>query len=343
MFKVVVDTCVWIDLARNIKGDAILDALETFIDEGSIELLVPAVVIAEFSRNRERIVKEGLQSLVGAVQRVRGAVNQYGDPRNRARLANNLTDLEHRLPNVRDTIASSVSRIERILKKSRLLELSDSTKTRAAERALAGKAPFHRNKNAIGDALILEMYVDALASLPKKGMRFAFVTHNKNDFSMPNGDHRKPHPDLAQYFSKIRSLYCVSLTDVLVRVDANEVAEHAALYELLDEPRSASTIFEAMEKLADQVWYNRHQVLRERIEAGELRVVDVEPKAVDPVRRETIQRRIWLGAQKSARRLEKKWGLENLGPWDDFEWGMINGKLSALRWVLGGDWDDLDT
>jgi hypothetical protein len=28
---------------------------------------------------------------------------------------------------------------------------------------------------------------------------------------------------------------------------------------------------------------------------------------------------------------------------DAFEWGMINGKLSALRWVLGEDWDELYT
>ena len=32
-----------------------------------------------------------------------------------------------------------------------------------------------------------------------------------------------------------------------------------------------------------------------------------------------------------------------LGPYSDFGLGMLNGKLSALRWVLGSEWDFLDT
>jgi hypothetical protein len=37
---------------------------------------------------------------------------------------------------------------------------------------------------------------------------------------------------------------------------------------------------------------------------------------------------VWEGALAAAKRIEEEVGLENLGPWSDFEWGMINGKLS---------------
>ena len=52
---------------------------------------------------------------------------------------------------------------------------------------------------------------------------------------------------------------------------------------------------------------------------------------------------IMKAARKAAKAVEKKYGRKNLGPHNDFEWGMINGKLSTLRWVLGDEWDMLDT
>ncbi|AYE26607.1 hypothetical protein AQ870_27535 [Burkholderia pseudomallei] len=49
------------------------------------------------------------------------------------------------------------------------------------------------------------------------------------------------------------------------------------------------------------------------------------------------------GALEAAKRTEDEVGVDNLGPWLDFERGMLNGKLSALCWILGDEWDMLDT
>jgi hypothetical protein len=99
-------------------------------------------------------------------------------------------------------------------------------------------------------------------------------------------------------------------------------------YELTDAPiREVHAILKAEEKFSDKIWYGRHQVLQQRVKLGKIKV--------DP--------EIWKGALKAAKKMEKKQGKKNLGPYTDFDWGMINGKLSALRWVLGEEWDMLDT
>ena len=99
-------------------------------------------------------------------------------------------------------------------------------------------------------------------------------------------------------------------------------------YELTEAPiRGVKAILEAEQELFDKVWYDRHQLLRQLVNEG--------GTTVHP---ETLK-----DAVKSAKRVERKRGKKNLGPHSKFEWGMINGKLSALRWVLGDEWDMLDT
>jgi hypothetical protein len=39
------------------------------------------------------------------------------------------------------------------------------------------------------------------------------------------------------------------------------------------------------------------------------------------------------------RAIEKRYGAENVDPWGDWTWGYVHGKLAALRWVLGSEWD----
>jgi hypothetical protein len=93
--------------------------------------------------------------------------------------------------------------------------------------------------------------------------------------------------------------------------------------------RNDKDIIKAQKEFWDKVWWNRHQNWLYRLSTGEEKIT---PEL------ETI----FATARKAARRIEKKYGKKNLG-WDDFEWGMVNGKLSALNWVLGEEWDMLDT
>jgi len=91
--------------------------------------------------------------------------------------------------------------------------------------------------------------------------------------------------------------------------------------------RSLKEIKKAEEEYYCKRWYDRHMMFwharHEERYKDKLKIV--------------------TEAHKEAKRIQKKYGMKNLGPHSDFEWGMLAGKHSALRWVLGEVWDMLDT
>ena len=342
MFKILIDTCVWLDLAKDHEQQSLLTVLEELIQRNELSLIVPETIIKEFDNNKDRIIKESSQSLSSVFNRVKEVVNRLGDPKKKKAVLEQLSDVDHKIPMLGESAIISVERVDKLLKNSVIIQTSDTIKLRASQRAIEKRAPFHKNKNSFNDAIIIETYAEYVQEKISTGYRFAFITHNKTDFSDPKGSDKLPHPDFAPYFSKIKSLYFIKLAEALQRIRPDLVTDIMIEQELLFEPRTITEILEAENEMLEKVWYNRHQIRLYKITKGQVKIIDRE-KYSPATAHKTIVKDIWEGAKKSAKKIEKKYGLKNLGPWNDFEWGMINGKLSTLRWVTGDDWDDLDT
>jgi hypothetical protein len=76
------------------------------------------------------------------------------------------------------------------------------------------------------------------------------VTHNTKDFSDPAGNNKTPHPDLAPLFSKIKSLYFITLGEAVKRVRPDLVSELMLEHEeWVEQARPLSQIGDAIDEL----------------------------------------------------------------------------------------------
>jgi hypothetical protein len=202
MLRLLVGTCVWLDVAKDHRQEQTLSVLEELIRLGEVSLMVPTVVLAEYDRHKARIVDESRRSLSTVFKRVKEAVDRFGDPMTKGSVLQHLNEVDHQIPLLGEAAARSVVRIEKLLS---------------------------------------------------------------------------------------------------------------------------------------------HLVLREKIMLGQVKIVDCAEAAHQQFSNNVIAREVWEGALKSAKQVEQRFGRAHLGPYSAFDWGMMNGKLSALRWFLGEEWDELYT
>jgi hypothetical protein len=294
MFNILVDTCVWLDIAKDPRQTPVLGVVEEMVRQKLIVLMVPGLLLDEFRRNRQRIATDSAKSLATHFRLVKDAVDRVGGSKRRInRVRSYLDDVSHKVPIVGGSAVTALDRVEKLLTAAPGLIVNDAIRLRAAQRAVQKRAPFHRDKNAMADAILIESYAESLQRKMPAGSRFAFVTHNKTDFSVVGGNQKLPHPDFAEIFSRVKSRYFINLPEALRRVSPSLISDVMFEHSWTQEPRGLTEILKAEDLLFDQVWYNRHQNLRYRVERGQTKLVERETFPVKDHTKRPIQRNVW--------------------------------------------------
>jgi hypothetical protein len=331
MLHLLVDTSTWLDLARRRDGQKWIVAIRVLVHQRELELLVPSLILDEFHRNRSGIEHSMTASVTERFRLLKQDLGEYGGE-NQQDALDLLDGLAHQVPLIGAMTTRNFDEIAELLSRGRRLDATDVERGGVVTRGLNKQAPFHRSKNSIADALLVELYASIIRAADLRTEVYGFVTSNSNDFSNPHGDKREPHPDLVQLFEAVGSTYRLGV-EGLDAVLADHFGDEFQLLieesDFREEPRRLDEIQEAEQEFFDRIWYQRSI-------AHEWRYQDNgDPEGLE---------RLGQIAGPGRRRVQQKFnGAENLGPYNDFEWGMLNGKLSALRWVLGSEWDFLDT
>lgn len=305
--------------------------MRLLLDQQELRLLVPEVVIDEFERNRDRVETTMTTTVAQRFKLMKQDLGDYGG-RDYEQALGVIEGLAHEVPLIGAMTTRNFNDVLDLLRSGTMIDPTNDERSRVVQRGLDKKAPFHRSRNSVADALLVEMYASVADGADLTEDPHAFVTTNSDDFSLPNGDQREPHPDLADLFATDGSAYGLGvdgLNAILLGHFGDEIEELFEETYFEDEPRKLNEIMAAEQELFDRVWYHRSLQHQYRMEdAGD----DQE-----------VERLISIAGPARAR-VESTYTEEGqLGPYTDFELGMLNGKLSTLRWVLGSEWDFLDT
>lgn len=215
MVHLVVDTCVWLDVALDKRLAPLLDVIEHGLASNQIRVVVPGLVITELERNADSVQERTRKAFEAMVRDALDAAAVLPSDTERDDLRRLLTLVSNNLPNYHAELNTRIGRIRALMSGEQVARHSASDQMMAAalKAGLEKKAPYHRGKNSCGDALLLQHYAAYAAAVPT-GDQVVLITSNKADFSDPT-DHRLPHADIAGLFDGTGRVFSINIAEHL--------------------------------------------------------------------------------------------------------------------------------
>jgi len=331
VLHLLIDTSTWLDLSKRRDGQRWIVAIRVLVNLDEVKLLVPEVIVDEFERNRDRVETSMTTTVAQRFKLMKQDLGDYGGSDYEQALEV-LEGLSHEVPLIGAMTTRNFKDVLELLRDGRVLTPTDAERNNVVQRGLDKRAPFHRSRNSVADALLIELYATSFSAADTKQDHYAFITSNSEDFSLANGDKREPHADIADLFAVDGSNYGLGvdgLNAILLEQFGGEIEELFENSSFVEEPRKLSEITGAEQEMFDRIWYHRSLQRQYKLQdEGDEAAVKADQDIAGPAR---------------VRVEETYTDQGQLGPYTDFELGMLHGKMSALRWVLGSEWDFLDT
>jgi hypothetical protein len=225
------DTCVWWNLLTDHKEKTILTVLKELVDTGEVRLIIPDVVKNEIKRNKENIRNNQAKTYKTHLKNAKDLLRIFDIEREEITLI--LDEISVKVDEMPDEIETNLKIAEFLFRNKDTvnIKISESVKSNSIQRGLDKRAPFHKSRNSVADAVIAEEFkLSAQNLLGSEASWIAFITFNKSDFSDPKNP-RCPHTDLHDCFKfDPRISYSINVAQLINEIKdgtiPNEVVQH---------------------------------------------------------------------------------------------------------------------
>jgi len=135
MHLIMLDTCVWLDISSQKAELPMLTAIEHLVQDGSIKILLPDLIRAEYERNKDRVIEATRKRLASEFRVIKGGVESFGGEGKDIALKT-LDDVNHRLPILSEVNQNTVNSVIKIFDMAHEFIISDAAKIRRQSRLL---------------------------------------------------------------------------------------------------------------------------------------------------------------------------------------------------------------